>query len=75
MSLGTKNRLAQNATRCREHLRQTHSDQLELVNEFIVETEGPDRDASQWSKMTDLKRSESAMLERVEESFQRWLNP
>ncbi len=75
MSLGTKNRLTQNATRCKEHLRQTHSDQLELVNEFIVETEGPDRDATQWSKMTDLKRSESAMLERVEEAFQRWLNP
>lgn len=75
MSLGTKNRLAQNATRCKEYLRQTHRDQLELVNEFIAETEGPERDATQWSKMTDLKRSESAMLERVEESFQRWLNP
>ena len=39
MSLGTKNRLAQNATRCRDYLRQTHSDQLELVNEFIAEME------------------------------------
>lgn len=75
MSLGTKNRLAQTATRCREYLRQTHGDKLELVNEFIAEMEGPDRDAGQWNKLTDLKRNESEMLQRVEESFQRWLNP
>jgi len=73
--LGTKNRIAQTAAACRQHLRQAHPNQRALVEEFIVEIEGPGSDAARWSQFTDLKRSEEEMLERVEQSFQKWLNP
>lgn len=75
MSLGTKNRLAQTASRCREYLRETHHDQLELVNEFISDMEGDDRDVGAWSKLADLKRSDKELIQRVEDQFQQWLNP
>ena len=40
MSIGTKNRLNQTGTTCKTHLREQHSKQLSLVEEFIAEIEG-----------------------------------
>ena len=74
MSLGTKNRLQQNATICRDHLRATFADKPELVSEFIAETEGASEDAAAaWAQFSDLSRSRTAMLARVEEAFREWL--
>lgn len=74
MALGTKHRLTQNAAHCRDHLRKAHADKLALVNEFIAEIHGSEGDA-QWNQFTDLKRSGSEMLQRVDEAFLKWLNP
>ena len=74
MALGTKHRIAHNATLCREHLRNGQADKLGLVNEFIAEIEGSEGDAK-WNQFTDLKRSEREMLQRVEDAFLKWLNP
>lgn len=76
MALGTKNRLQQTANECRQHLRASHGDQRELVEEFIVEVEGPEHaaDATRWNQFTDVKHSRGEMLERVEAAFQKWLN-
>jgi len=41
MSLGTKHRHKQTAEICKQHLRQKYPDKLALVEEFIVEIEGP----------------------------------
>lgn len=76
MNLGTKNRLNQIGTQCKAHLRETHPTKLALVNEFIAEIEGPgEGDASRWGRFTDAKRSPAEMLQRVDEAFERWLNP
>ena len=74
MGLGTKNRITQSATLCREHLRTTHPDKLALVNEFIAEIQGSEGDAM-WSQFTDMKRSDSEMLQRAGDAFLKWLNP
>jgi hypothetical protein len=73
MSLGTKNRLQQIATACKAHLRERHPDKLALVEEFITEIEGGD--PTRWSQFTDLKRSDAEMRARVDEAFEKWLNP
>ena len=41
MGLGTKNRQKQTADICKQHLREKYPDKLGLVEEFIVEIEGP----------------------------------
>jgi hypothetical protein len=41
MGLGTKNRQKQTADICKQHLREKYQDKLGLVEEFIVEVEGP----------------------------------
>src|SRR6516162_3263219 len=41
MSLETKNRQTQTAELCKQHLRQKYPDKLGLVEELIVEIEGP----------------------------------
>lgn len=73
MSLGTKNRLLQNANACKDHLRAAFRDRAALVEEFIAEIEGPAADPAAWSRFTDLKRSRSEMLERAEAAFRDWL--
>lgn len=73
MSVGTKTRLQQNAAACRDHLRSAFADQAALVTEFITEVEGPSADPAAWSRFTDLSRSRSAMLGRVETEFREWL--
>ncbi len=73
MSMGTKNRLALVATLCRDHLRQNHSDQADLVEEFIAEIQASSEDNA-WLQFTDAKRSDAEMRDRVDQAFQAWLN-
>jgi hypothetical protein len=57
MSPGTKNRQKQTAELCKQHLRQKYSDKLELVEEFMVEIEGPPTncDVTRWGQFTDIR--------------------
>lgn len=77
MGLGTKNRQNQTAEVCREHLRANHKDCLGLVEEFIEEFEGSGKnnDLTRWSQFTDVKGIKSEMLERLDQYFDKWLNP
>ena len=76
MGLGTKNRQKQTAELCKEHLRQKYSDKLVLVEEFILEIEGPPKncDLTRWSQFTDIKGIEKEMFRRLEARFENWLN-
>jgi hypothetical protein len=48
MGLGTKNRQKQTADVCKQHLREKYREKLGLVEEFIVEIEGKNCDATRW---------------------------
>ena len=76
MSLGTKNRQKQTAELCKQHLRQKYPDKLALVEEFIVEIEGPsqNRDVIRWGQFTDIKGVKKEILRRLEIRFEDWLN-
>jgi hypothetical protein len=76
MSLGTKNRQKQTAQLCKEHLRQRYSDKLPLVEEFIVEIEGPPTsgDVTAWGQFTDIRDIKKDMFQRLEARFENWLN-
>jgi len=73
MGLGTKNRQKQTAELCKQHLREKYAHKLGLVEEFIVEIEGPPKncDVTQWSQFTDIKKE---MFQRLEIRFENWLN-
>jgi hypothetical protein len=77
MSLGTKHRQQQTADVCKQHLRDEHKDKLSLVNEFIAEFEGTgkNQDILCWSLFTDAKQDNTEMLQRLDEHFEKWLNP
>jgi hypothetical protein len=77
MSLGTKHRQQQTADLCKQHLRDKQKDKLSLVNEFIAEFEGTGKsqDILRWSLFTDAKQDNTEMLQRLDEHFERWLNP
>jgi hypothetical protein len=77
MNLGTKNRQAQTAKLCKQHLRDKHSEKLKLVEEYILEVEGTgkDRDLTRWGSFTDIKGLTDDTLKRVERDFDRWLDP
>ena len=57
-------------------LRQKYADKLGLVEEFIVEIEGPPQssDVSRWGRFTDIKDIKKEMLQRLEIQFENWLN-
>ena len=57
MDLGTKHRQRQTADICKQHLRAKYSDKLALVEDFIVEIEGPPKnsDVTRWAQFTDIK--------------------
>ena len=76
MGLGTKNRQKQTAELCKQHLRQKYPDKLALVEEFIVEIEGPsqNRDVIRWGQFTDIKGVKKEILRRLEIQFVNWLN-
>ncbi len=75
MALGTKNRLLETGVTCKTHLREQHSDKLELVNEFIAEIEGTGskQDLTAWNQFSDLRRNQAEMVQRAEAAFQTWL--
>jgi hypothetical protein len=77
MSLGTKNRQKQTADMCKQHLREKYPDKLELVEEFIVEIEGPanNSDVTRWDQFTDIKDIKKEMFQRLGAQFEKWLNP
>ena len=77
MSLGTKNRQQQTADQCKQHLRQKHMDKLVLVEEFVHEFEGSgkERDLTKWGQFADASHNPSAMLERLDDYFAKWLDP
>ena len=76
MGLGTKNRQNQTADLCKEHLRSTYTSQSVLVEDFILEVEGSgkSKDILQWSQFTNMDRNSAAMLSRLDEKFNQWLN-
>jgi len=65
MGLGTKNRQKQTAELCKG-----------LVEEFIVEIEGPSKnsDVTRWGQFTDIKDIKKEMFQRLEIQFENWLN-
>ena len=77
MGLGTKNRQKQTAELCKQHLRKKYPDKLALVDEFIVEIEGPPKncDVTRWGQFTDIKGIEKEKFQRLEIHFENWLNP
>ena len=77
MGLGTKNRRKQTAEICKQHLREKYPDKLGLVEEFIVEIEGPPKncDVTHWHKFTDVRDIKKEMFQRLEVQFESWLNP
>ena len=77
MGLGTKNRQKQTADLCKQHLREKYTDKLQLVEEFIVEIEGPPKncDETRWSRFTDIRGIKKEMFRRLEIQFESWLNP
>jgi hypothetical protein len=76
MGLGTKNRQAQTADLCKDHLRQSYASQGTLVEDFILEIEGAGKvkDILKWGQFTNMDRDQAAMLGRLDEKFNRWLN-
>ena len=76
MALGTKNRQKQTAELCKQHLRQKYPDKLALVEEFIVEIEGPPQncDLTRWRQFTDIRDIQKEMLQRLETQFESWLH-
>lgn len=77
MGLGTKNRQAQVAEVCKQHLRDKYRDQLGLVEEFIREFEGTGKnhDPTRWGQFADMRGIQAEMLERLDTHFDEWLNP
>ena len=57
MGLGAKNRQKQTAELCKQHLRQKYPNKLGLVEEFVVEIEGPPQncDLTCWGRFTAIK--------------------
>jgi len=77
MGLGTKHRQRQTGDICKQHLREKYPDKLGLVEEFIVEIEGPPKscDVTRWAQFADIKDIKKEMLHRLETRFENWLNP
>jgi hypothetical protein len=76
MGLGTKNRQKQTADLCKQYLRQRYPDKLGLVEEFIVDIEGPSKnsDVTRWGQFTDIRDIKKEMFQRLEAQFENWLN-
>jgi hypothetical protein len=77
MPLGIKNRQAQTAELCKQHLRAKYPDKLSLVKEFIREVEGfgKARDITCWGSFTNIQGLDDETLKRVEQNFEHWLQP
>ena len=73
MSLGTKHRLNEAAYLCKQHLGERHRDQLVLVEEFSMESEG--RERTWWgTQSADQRQVNVEMLQRVDAAFEKWLS-
>jgi hypothetical protein len=76
MSIGTKHRQKQTAELCKQHLREKYPDKLSLIEEFILEIEGPPKnsDVTRWGQFTDIKGIKKEMFQRLEAQFESWLS-
>jgi hypothetical protein len=75
MSFGTKHRQKDAADLSKQYLREKYRAQRSLVEEFIAELEGKDRDHTRWSQQfADQRQVDAEMLERVDSAFEKWLN-
>jgi hypothetical protein len=75
MAFGTKHRQTHEAGTIKAHLRAGHADKRVLVEEFIAEFEGKERDEVRWSKQfADERRIEAEMLQRADLAFEKWLS-
>ena len=77
MGLGTKNRQKQTAELCKQHLPEKYRDRLQLVEECILEIEGPPAncDVTRWGPFSDIRDIKKEMFQRLETRFEKWLNP
>ena len=55
MGLGTKNRQKRTPDICAQHLREKYRDKLGLVEEFILDFEGKNRDVTRSVRLADIK--------------------
>ncbi len=77
MALGTKGRQSQTAETCRQHLRDKYRERAGLVEEFLREFEGTGKAQNplRWGEFRDSKDDQAEMLGRLDEYFEKWLNP
>ena len=61
---------------CKQHLREKYPEKLGLVEEFIVEIEGPPNNCvvTRWGKFTDIGDIKKEIFQRLEVQFENWLN-
>jgi len=69
-------RQKQTAEMCKQHLARKYSNKLALVKKFNQTIEGSDKssDILRWNQFTDIRGIIEEMLNRVDASFDRWLN-
>jgi len=62
--------------RWKQHIRQKHRDKIELVERFILEMEGEEKDMIRASRFADLREKDdpSAMWKRLDAEWKRWSN-
>ena len=77
MALGTKNRQVETAEKCKQHLREANHGNPGLVEEFIAEIEGTGKnhDIGAWIRFSDASWKSETMLKRLDQEFEKWLNP
>lgn len=76
LRLRAESRQAAIAHLWKERLRQKHQDKIELVERFILEIEGEDRDITRGSRFADVSRKDdpTAMWKRLDAEWEGWLS-
>jgi hypothetical protein len=59
----------------KERLRQDHRERLALVDQFILEIEGEDHDATRWGRFAETARKDDpmGMWRQMDMEWERWL--
>jgi hypothetical protein len=73
MPLDTDNREIQTASICRQHLRETFRDEADLVEKFILKTEGSKQNAANWQEYSDGSQHQQEMFKKLDLAFNAWL--
>jgi hypothetical protein len=76
MGPGTKNRQNKLPSFANNICGRDNPDKLGLVEEFIVEIEGPFKksEVTRWGQFTDIKDIKKEMFQCLEIQFENWLN-